>query len=107
MLANEFKYASLTLTTSRPITRSAWPLAGGLLILGIALLGLPDGTRRRAIIIAALTLGMAAASAGCGGSSNEINLVTSSQQVTSVAVTAGGAAVKVGGVPAALGAISG
>lgn len=88
MLDGEFKYAGLTLTTPLPITRSAWPLTGGLLILGIALLGLPNGTRRRAIIITVLTLGMAAASAGCGGSSNSISLVASSQRVTAVAVTA-------------------
>ena len=75
--------------------------------LGIALLGLPNGTRRRAIIIAVLALGMAAASAGCGGSSNEVSSVTSSQQVTGVAVTADGAPVTVGGVPAALGTITG
>ena len=107
MLGNEFKYASLTVSTPQPLTRSTWPLAGGLMILGIALLGLPDGTRRRAIIIAAMALGLAAASAGCGGSSNEVNLVTSSQQVTGVAVTTGGAPVTVGGVPAALGTITG
>jgi hypothetical protein len=107
MLEGEFKYAGLTPTTSLPITRSAWPLAGGLLILGIALLGLPNGTRRRAIIIAVLALGMAAASAGCGGSSNSISLVASSQRVTAVAVTAGGAPVTVEGVPAALGTITG
>lgn len=107
MLDGEFKYAGLTLTTSVPITRGGWPLSGGLMILGIALLGLPNGTRRRAIIIAVLALGMAAAAAGCGGSSNSVSLVASSQQVTAVAVTVGGAPVTVGGVPAALGIISG
>jgi len=107
MLGNEYKYASLTLTTSQPAGRGVWPLEGGLLILGIAMLGLPNNKRRRAIIIAVLLLGMAAASTGCGGSSNGLNLVASSQEVTAVAVTAGGAPATVRGVPASLGTVAG
>jgi hypothetical protein len=76
-----------------------------LLLLGIALMGLPDGKRRRAIIIAALALGMAAASAGCGGSSSGPSIVSSTQQVTAVAVTADGTTQPVAGLPAPLGTI--
>ena len=97
----------MTLTTSQPVGRGVWPLEGGLLILGIVMLGLPDNKRRRAIIIAVLLLGMAAASTGCGGSSNGPNLVASSQEVTAVAVTAGRAPATVGGVPASLGTVAG
>ena len=107
MLGSKFKYAGLTLTASLPITRSTWPLAGGLFMLGFVLMGLPDSTRRRAIILAVLTLGLAAASAGCGGSSSGgPNLVTSTQQVAAVADTAGGGPETVGGVPAALGTVA-
>jgi hypothetical protein len=108
MLGSEIKYAGLTLTASPPITWSTWPLAAGLLIVGITLLGLPDGLRRRAIIVAALALGLAVESAGCGSSIPSKGLVASSdQQVTAVAVTAGGAPATVGGLPALLSAIAG
>jgi hypothetical protein len=107
MLVTGINYAGLTLTTSLPISRSTLSLAGGLLILGIALLGLQDGTRRRAIIMVVLALALAAASAGCGGgSSNSPALVSSSQQVTAVADTAGGTPETVRGLPAALGTIT-
>jgi hypothetical protein len=104
MLGNEIKYAGLTLTDALPITPSTWPLAGGLLMLGIALMGLPDGTRRRAILIAALGLGVAAAAAGCGGSSSNPApaLVSSTQQLTAVADTANGTPEPVGGLPTSL-----
>jgi hypothetical protein len=104
MLGNEFKYAGLTLATA-PISGSTWPLAGGLLMLGIALMGLEDSKRRRALIMMALALGLAAASAGCGGSSSSPVLVSSSQEVTAVNDTAGGVKVTVEGLPAALGTI--
>jgi hypothetical protein len=53
---------------------------------------LPDGLRRRAIIVAALALGLAVEWADCGSSIPSKGLVSSSdQQVTAVAVTAGGA----------------
>jgi hypothetical protein len=107
MLNKEFKYAGLTLTESSPISRTAWPLAGGLLILGMALITLPDGTRRRAIVIAALALGLAAASVGCGGSSSGPTPVSSTQELTGVSVTADGKPAPVGGVPASLGTIRG
>jgi hypothetical protein len=109
MLGSEIKYAGLTLTASPPITWSTWPLAAGLLIVGIALLGLPDGLRRRAIIVGALALGLAVESAGCGSSvpSNKGLVASSDQQVTAVAVTAGGAPATVGGLPALLSAIAG
>ncbi|MGO9061031.1 MAG: choice-of-anchor Q domain-containing protein [Candidatus Binataceae bacterium] len=61
MLGDEIKYAGLA-TALLPISTSTWPLAETLSILGITLLGLPDSTRRRAITITALTLGLAAAS---------------------------------------------
>jgi hypothetical protein len=105
MLGNEITYAGLTLTDSLPVTTSTWPLAGGLLMLGIALMGLPDSTRRRAIIIAALALGLAAASAGCGGSSSSPALVSSTQQVTAVAVNAEGTSEPVEGLPAPISTI--
>jgi hypothetical protein len=106
MLSHEFKYAGLTLTDSLPTSRSTWPLAGGLLMLGIALLSLPDGTRRRAIIIAVMALGLTAAAAGCSGSSGGgPSLVSSSQQVTAVVVTADGTSESVDGLPAPLSTI--
>ncbi len=107
MLDGELNYADVTLVTYLPITRSAWPLTAGLSILGIALLGLPKGTRRRVIIIAVLALGIATASAGCNGSSNNPSPVASAQRVTAVAITtADSALVTVGGLPAALGIIT-
>jgi len=106
MLGSEIKYAGLAPTKSLPITPSTWPLTGGLLMLGVALLGLPDSTRRRAIIIAVLGLGLAAASAGCGGSSSGPILVSSTQQVTAVTISAEGAAATVKGLPANLGTIT-
>jgi hypothetical protein len=109
MLGSEIKYAGLMLTASPPITWSTWPLAAGLLIVGIALLGLPDSSRRRAIIVAALVLGLAVESAGCGSGKipNKGPVASSDQRVTAVAVTAGGAPATVGGLPALLSAIAG
>jgi hypothetical protein len=106
MLGSEIKYAGLTPTTSLPITTSTWPLTGGLLMLGVALLGLPDGKRRRVIIIAVLGLGLAAASAGCGGGPSGPIPVSSTQQVTAVAISAEGAPASVEGLPANLGTIT-
>lgn len=107
MLSGEIKYAGLTPIGSLPITAGTWPIAGGLLILGFALFGVSDGTRRRAIVIVVLALGLAAASVGCdGGSSNNLHFASSSQQVTAVNDTAGGVAVTVAGLPAQLGTIA-
>jgi hypothetical protein len=106
MLGSEIKYAGLTPTKSLPITTSTWPLTGGLLMLGVALLGLPNSTRRRVIIFAVLGLGLAAASAGCGGGSNGPIPVSSTQQVTAVAISAEGASATVKGLPANLGTIT-
>ena len=105
MLGGEIKYAGLTPTNSLPITTSTWSLIGGLLMLGVALLGLPGGKRRRVIIIAVLGLGLAAASAGCGGGSSGPIPVSSTQQVTAVAISAGGAPATVKGLPASLGTV--
>src|SRR5262249_55949872 len=108
MLSDEFRYASLTLHLSpRPAERNLWPLEGGLALLGIALMALPNRTRRRAVVIAVLMLGMAAAATGCGGGSSGPSLLTSSQEVTAVGVTAGGVAATVEGVPASLGQVTG
>jgi len=49
------------------LSDSIFPVSGALLMLGMALLGLPHPTRRRALIIAVLALGLAAAATGCGG----------------------------------------
>ncbi len=106
MLGSEIKYAGLMPTKSLPITTSTWPLTGGLLMLAVALLGLPDSTRRRVIVIAVLGLGLAAASAGCGGGSSGPIPVSSTQQVTAVAISAGGAPASVKGLPASLGTIT-
>jgi hypothetical protein len=106
MLGSEIKYAGLTPSNSLPITTRTWPLSGGLLMLGVALLGLPNSTRRRVIIIAVLGLGLAAASAGCGGGSSGPIPVSSTQQVTAAAITAGGAPASVKGLPAKLGTIT-
>jgi hypothetical protein len=104
MLGGETKYASLELNGSLPANLNRWPLAGGMMLLGIAPLGLPGSRRRRAIIMLALAVGMAALSSGCGGSSNS-NVVASSQQVTSVAVSAAGIALPAAGMPASMGTV--
>jgi hypothetical protein len=106
MLESEIRYASLTPINPWTTATSAWPLTGGLLMLGVALLGVPEGLRRRVIIIAVLGLGLAAASAGCGGGSNGPTGVSSTQQVTAVAISADGAAATVKGLPANLGTIT-
>ncbi len=106
MLGKEIKYAGLTVTAAVPGGGSTWPLSGALLMLGIALLGLPDRTRRRALILAVLALGFAAASSGCGGGNNGPRFETSAQDPTAVNVTAGGMPETVAGVPASLGTVS-
>ncbi|MGO9055966.1 MAG: hypothetical protein ACLQU2_01045 [Candidatus Binataceae bacterium] len=105
MLGGEIKYAGLT-TAPLPIGASTWPLADGLLVLAIALMGVPDSTRRRTIAVAVLALGLAAASTGCGGSTSNRVAVASSQQLTAVVITAGGAPATVEGLPAKLGTIT-
>jgi hypothetical protein len=106
MLSGEIKYAGLILTDPLPIDGRTWPLIAGLLMLGGALLGLPASTRRRAIVAAVLGIGLAAAAAGCGGSSSGPTIVSSSQEVTAVAVTAGGIPQAVANLPAPLGTIA-
>jgi hypothetical protein len=106
MLGKEIKFAGLTVTATVPGSASTWPLSGALLMLGITLLGLPDRTRRRALILVVLALGLAAASTGCGGSNNGPRFETSAQEVTAVNVTAGGVPEAVEGVPASLGTVS-
>jgi hypothetical protein len=106
MLGKEIEYAGLTVTATVPGSGSTWPLSGALLMLGMTLFGLPDRTRRRALILAVLALGLAAASTGCGGSNNGPRLETSAQEVTAVNVTAGGIPETVAGVPASLGTVS-
>jgi hypothetical protein len=81
-------------------------LSGALLMLGMALLGLPHSTRRRALIIAVLALGLAAAATGCGGGNNGPRLETSAQAVTAADITAGGMTETVEGIPASLGTVS-
>ena len=106
MLSDEIEYAGLT-TAPLPISTSTWPLADGLLVLAIALMGVPDSTRRRTIAVAVLALGLAAAaSTGCGGSTSNRVAVASSQQLTAVVITAGGAPATVEGLPAKLGTIT-
>jgi hypothetical protein len=106
LLGREIKYAGLTVTAITPGSASTLPLSGALLMLGMTLLGLPYRTRRRALILAALALGFAAASAGCGGSSNGPHFESSAQEVTAVNLTAGGTAEAVAGVPASLCTVS-
>jgi hypothetical protein len=106
MLGKEIKFAGLTVTATVPGSGITWPLSGALLMLGITLLGLPDRTRRRALILAVMALGLAAASTGCGGSNNGPLFETSAQEVTAVNVTAGGMPETVAGVPASLGTVS-
>jgi photosystem II stability/assembly factor-like uncharacterized protein len=105
MLGKEIKFAGLTVTTTEAGS-SIWPLSGALLMLGITLLGLPDRTRRRALILALLALGLTAAATGCGGGNNGPPFETSAQEVTAVNVTAGGMPETVAGVPAPLGTVS-
>jgi hypothetical protein len=106
MLGQAVKYAGLTATATVPGSGSTWPLSGALLMLGITLLGLPDRTRRRALVLAVLALGLAAASTGCGGSNNGPRFATSAQEVIAVNVVAGGLSETVAGVPASLGTVS-
>ena len=106
MLGRAFQYASLTVNTPSPSNRGVWPLEGSLALLGIALMALPNCTRRRALIIAVLILGVAAAATGCGGGSNGPTRFASTQQVTAVAFTTGGTPDRVEGIPAPLGTIS-
>ena len=106
MLGKEIKFAGLTVTATVPGSASTWPLSGALLMLGITLLGLPDRTRRRALILVVLALGLAAASTGCRGSNNGPRFETSAQEVTAVNVTAGGVPEAVEGVPASLRTVS-
>jgi hypothetical protein len=106
MLGKEIKYAGLTVTATVPGGGSTWPLSGALLMLGITLVGLPGRTRRRALILAVVALGLAAASTGCGGGNNGPRFETSAQEVTAVNVTAGGMPETVAGVPASLGTVS-
>jgi hypothetical protein len=70
------------------------------------LLGLPDRTRRQALILAVLALGLAAASTGCGSNSNGPRIESSAQELTAVNVTAGSTREPVAGVPAPLGTVS-
>ncbi len=106
MLGKEIKYAGLTVTATVPDSGSRWPLSGALLMLGMALLGLPDRTRRRALILVVLALGLAAASTGCGGGNSGPRFETSAQAVIAVNVTGGGMPETVEGTPASLGTVS-
>lgn len=103
-LDSPIKYASLPLSDSSPLGTDKWPWAGGLMLLGVAPLGLPGGRRRRAIMMTVLALGLAVAWGGCGNS-NDASSASSSQQVTAVAISANGSPVAVGGLPARLGSI--
>ena len=107
MLGRDIKFAGLTvIPTGAEGGSSRWPLGGALLMLGMALLSLPHATRRRALIIAVLALGLAAAATGCGGGNNGPRFETSAQQVTGASVTAGEIPETVEGVPASLGTVS-
>ena len=75
-------------------------------MLGMALLGLPQATRRRALILAVLALGLAAAATGCGGGNSGPLFETSAQEVTAANITAGGLPETIGGVQASLGTVS-
>jgi hypothetical protein len=105
-LGNEIKFAGVMVTGPPRSRGGAWPLSGGFLMLGIMLLGLPDRTRRQALILAVLALGLAAASTGCGSSSNGPRIESSAQELIAVNVTAGSTPEPVAGVPAPLGTVS-
>ncbi len=102
-----FKFAGLIPEPSMPSTGTGRAFAASCLLLAFAPLVLPYGVRRRVIIVAAFALGLAAIWSGCGGSSGGgAPLVTSTQQVTGVTVTVGGASPTVEGLPQSLGKIS-
>ncbi|HZY58343.1 MAG TPA: hypothetical protein VFE56_01190, partial [Candidatus Binataceae bacterium] len=106
-LGGPVKYAGLTALPPAALTdRAALPMAVGLMLIGLALTGLPADRRRRIALGAMLLIALAATQLGCGGSSNTPTLLSSSQAVTGVAATfTSGGAVTVEGLPAQLGII--
>ena len=97
MAESQVRYAEL-MPMSLPRTH---PLQTGFLVIGFALLALPVGTRRRAVIGVVLLLALAFSVVGCGGSSGGASSVqgpSSAQEVTAVGIPASG-------LPASLGTI--
>ena len=106
MLSGPVKYAGLIAVSPAGLTATAaLPMSVGLMLIGLALTGMPAGRRRRIALGALLLIALAATQLGCSGGSNaNLTLVGSGQTVTGVAATfASGGAVKVSGLPASLG----
>ena len=98
MAESRVRYAGIT---PIPFSRLR-PLETSLLLIGFALLAIPAGGRRRAVIGATLLVALAVSQVGCGGSSSgggsPAPAASSSQQVTMVGIPAAG-------LPANLGTI--
>ena len=87
-------------------SRSTLPMGASLGLLGIGLLAIPTGRRRRALVIAALITMLAFSQIGCGGDSSGV--VNSSQQQVpagGVATTNAHGTVRVQGLPATMSTI--
>jgi hypothetical protein len=89
-------------------SRSTLPMGATLGLLGIGLLAIPAGRRRRALVIAGLIMLLAFSQISCGGDSSGIVVPNSSQQQVpagSVAATNAHGAVRVQGLPAIMSTI--
>ena len=87
-------------------SRSTLPMGATLGLMGIGLLAIPTGRRRRALVIAALITMLAFSQIGCGGDSSGV-ASSSQQQVPAggVATTNAHGAVRVQGLPATMSTI--
>ena len=101
------KYAGLVMAGGwGSIGRADLPATAGLLLMGLALTSVPAARRRRIVLGAGLVIALAATQLGCGGSSNNTTLITSSQAVSAITITnSTGGPVGVSGLPAALSVI--